>query len=101
MFARGPMVGEIGRSEIPLRVFWDSKEVERCTMKQNADSECVCTEVKCCCCERAGRSDQNIGMSIPLLSKSHTIAIFSEKKEKIILKRGKLDAIKLHKSMGR
>jgi hypothetical protein len=58
-FARGPMVGEIGRSEIPLRVFsWDSTEMERCTMKQNADSEWVCREVKCYCGERAGRSDQ-------------------------------------------
>ncbi len=58
-FARGPMVGEIGRSEIPLRVFsWDSKEMKRCTMKQNADSEWVCREVKCYCGERAGRSDQ-------------------------------------------
>jgi hypothetical protein len=58
VFARGPMVGEIGRSEIRLRAFsWDSKEMERCTMKQNADSEWVCREVKCYCCERAGRSD--------------------------------------------
>jgi len=58
VFARGPMGGEIGRSEIPMRVFsWDSKEMERCTMKQNADSEWICREVKCYCCERAGRSE--------------------------------------------
>ncbi len=45
------------------------------------------------------QEDQNIGMCIPLLSKSQTIAIFSEKRRKIISKRGKLDANKLHKSM--
>jgi len=58
VLARGPTVGEIGRSEIPLRVFsWDSKDMERCTVKQNADSEWVCREVKCYCCEHAGRSE--------------------------------------------
>jgi len=43
------------------------------------------------------QEDQNIGMSIPLLSKSQTIAIFSEKRRKIIAKEGSLMLISFTK----